>query len=73
MFTNTFTNTIERTRPLFMFGHLTNQTKFLLHVRSFNKRTNITELTIEQFTNCLLNLRFVYRRYLVNVWRSPAQ
>ncbi|MFS7979996.1 hypothetical protein Hanom_Chr10g00934201 [Helianthus anomalus] len=31
----TFTNTIERTRPLFIFVHLTNGTKFLVHVRSF--------------------------------------
>ncbi|KAJ0819382.1 hypothetical protein HanPSC8_Chr16g0695451 [Helianthus annuus] len=33
----TFTNTIERTRPLFMFVHLINRTKFLVHVRSFIK------------------------------------
>ncbi|MFS7982559.1 hypothetical protein Hanom_Chr10g00964311 [Helianthus anomalus] len=30
----TFTNTIERTRPLFMFIHLTNRTKFLVRVRT---------------------------------------
>ncbi|MFS7907630.1 hypothetical protein Hanom_Chr01g00073581 [Helianthus anomalus] len=53
-------NTIERTRPLFMFVHLTNRTKFLVHVRFFNKRTNINELPAEQFTNCSLNVRFVY-------------
>ncbi|KAJ0558330.1 hypothetical protein HanIR_Chr07g0335091 [Helianthus annuus] len=56
----TFTNTIERTRPLFMFVHLTNRTEFLVHVRSFIKRTNINELPAEQFTNCSLNVRFVY-------------
>ncbi|MFS7981267.1 hypothetical protein Hanom_Chr10g00948951 [Helianthus anomalus] len=37
----TFTNTIERTRPMFMFVHLTNRTKFPVHVHSFIKRTNI--------------------------------
>ncbi|MFS8018583.1 hypothetical protein Hanom_Chr15g01393721 [Helianthus anomalus] len=56
----TFTNTIERTRPLFMFVHLTNRTEFLVHVRSFIKRTNINELPAERFTNCSLNVRFVY-------------
>ncbi|MFS8031463.1 hypothetical protein Hanom_Chr17g01546211 [Helianthus anomalus] len=55
-----FTNTIERTRPLFMFVHLTNRTKFLVHVRSFIKRTNINKLPAERFTNCSLNVRFVY-------------
>ncbi|MFS8013328.1 hypothetical protein Hanom_Chr14g01331601 [Helianthus anomalus] len=56
----TFTNTIERTRPLFMFVHLTNRMEFLVHVRSFIKRTNINELPAERFTNCSLNVRFVY-------------
>ncbi|MFS7908939.1 hypothetical protein Hanom_Chr01g00088981 [Helianthus anomalus] len=56
----TFTNTIERTRPMFMFVHLTNRTKFLVHVRSFIKRTSINELPAERFTNCSLNVRFVY-------------
>ncbi|KAJ0535135.1 hypothetical protein HanIR_Chr09g0427431 [Helianthus annuus] len=56
----TFTNTIKRTRPLFMFVHLTNRTKFLVHVRSFIKRTNINELPAERFTKCSLNVRFVY-------------
>ncbi|KAF5804539.1 hypothetical protein HanXRQr2_Chr05g0198211 [Helianthus annuus] len=56
----TFTNTIERTRPLFMFVHSTNRTKFLVHVRSFIKRTNTNELPVERFMNCLLNVRFVY-------------
>ncbi|MFS7924865.1 hypothetical protein Hanom_Chr03g00277631 [Helianthus anomalus] len=56
----TFTNTIERTRHFFMFAHLTNRTKFLVHVRSFIKRTNINELPAERFTNCSLNVRFVY-------------
>ncbi|MFS8013167.1 hypothetical protein Hanom_Chr14g01329641 [Helianthus anomalus] len=56
----TFTNTIERTRPLFMFVHLTNRTEFLVHVGSFIKRANINELPAERFTNCLLNVRFIY-------------
>ncbi|MFS7908689.1 hypothetical protein Hanom_Chr01g00086101 [Helianthus anomalus] len=56
----TFTNTIERTRPLFMFVHLTNRTKFLVRVRSFIKRTNVNELPAERFTNYSLNVRFVY-------------
>ncbi|MFS8020991.1 hypothetical protein Hanom_Chr16g01422241 [Helianthus anomalus] len=56
----TFTNTFERTRHLFMFVHLTNRTKFLVHVCSFIKRTNINELPAEQFTNCSLNVHFVY-------------
>ncbi|MFS7983486.1 hypothetical protein Hanom_Chr11g00975061 [Helianthus anomalus] len=45
----TFTNTIERTRPLFMFVHLTNRAEFLVHARSFIR-----------FTNCSLNVRLVY-------------
>ncbi|KAJ0621039.1 hypothetical protein HanIR_Chr01g0004121 [Helianthus annuus] len=53
----TYTNTIERTRPLFMFVHLTNRTKFLVHVRSFIKRTNINELPAERFTNCSVHLQ----------------
>ncbi|KAJ0698550.1 putative N-acetyl-gamma-glutamyl-phosphate reductase [Helianthus annuus] len=56
----TSTNTIERTRPLFMFVHLTNRTEFLVSVRSFIKRTNINELPAERFTNYSLNVRFVY-------------
>ncbi|MFS8003668.1 hypothetical protein Hanom_Chr13g01216571 [Helianthus anomalus] len=43
-----------------MFVHLTNRTKFLVHVRSFIKRTDINELPAERFTNCPLNVRFVY-------------
>ncbi|MFS8014163.1 hypothetical protein Hanom_Chr15g01341381 [Helianthus anomalus] len=43
-----------------MFVHLTNRTKFLVHVRSFIKRTNINELSAERFTNCSLNVQFVY-------------
>ncbi|MFS7980675.1 hypothetical protein Hanom_Chr10g00942091 [Helianthus anomalus] len=56
----TFTNTINRTRPLFMFVHLTNRTKFRVHARSFIKRTDINELLTERFTNCSLNVWFVY-------------
>ncbi|MFS7949079.1 hypothetical protein Hanom_Chr06g00567341 [Helianthus anomalus] len=43
-----------------MFVHLTNRTKFIVHVRSFIKRTNINELPAERFTNCSLNVQFVY-------------
>ncbi|MFS7901883.1 hypothetical protein Hanom_Chr01g00004791 [Helianthus anomalus] len=43
-----------------MFVHLTNRTEFFVHVRSFIKRTNINELPAERFTNCSLNVRFVY-------------
>ncbi|MFS7904702.1 hypothetical protein Hanom_Chr01g00039181 [Helianthus anomalus] len=43
-----------------MFVHLTNRTEFLVHVCSFIKRTNINELPAERFTNCSLNVRFVY-------------
>ncbi|KAJ0683550.1 hypothetical protein HanPI659440_Chr16g0659531 [Helianthus annuus] len=42
-----------------MFVHLTNRTKFFVHVRSFVKRTKINELPAEQFTNCSLNVQFV--------------
>ncbi|MFS7975909.1 hypothetical protein Hanom_Chr10g00886141 [Helianthus anomalus] len=56
----TFTNTIERTRALFMLVHLTNRTKFLVHVHSFIKRTNVNELPTERFTSCSLNVQFVY-------------
>ncbi|MFS7989875.1 hypothetical protein Hanom_Chr11g01052081 [Helianthus anomalus] len=64
----TFTNTIERTRPLFMFVHLTNRTEFIVHVRSFIKRTNINELPDERFTNCSLNVRFVYSPSHACLW-----
>ncbi|MFS7952283.1 hypothetical protein Hanom_Chr07g00605111 [Helianthus anomalus] len=43
-----------------MFVHLTNRTKFLVRVRSFIKRTNKNELPAERFTNCSLNVWFVY-------------
>ncbi|MFS8005982.1 hypothetical protein Hanom_Chr13g01243851 [Helianthus anomalus] len=43
-----------------MFVHLTNRTKFPVHVRSIIKRTNINELPAERFTNCSLNIQFVY-------------
>ncbi|MFS7932893.1 hypothetical protein Hanom_Chr04g00373281 [Helianthus anomalus] len=46
-----FTNTIERTRHLFIFVYLTNRTKFLVRVHSFIKRTNVNELPAERFTN----------------------
>ncbi|MFS8024678.1 hypothetical protein Hanom_Chr16g01466211 [Helianthus anomalus] len=52
----TFTNINERTRPLFMFVHLTKRTKFLVCVCLFNKRTNTNELTAAWFTNCSPNI-----------------
>ncbi|MFS8000058.1 hypothetical protein Hanom_Chr12g01173921 [Helianthus anomalus] len=51
-------NISERTRPLFMFVHLTKRTKFHVCVRLFNKRTNIDELPAERFTNCSALLIF---------------
>ncbi|MFS7972034.1 hypothetical protein Hanom_Chr09g00839881 [Helianthus anomalus] len=51
----TFTNTIEQTRHMFMFIHLTNLTKFLIHVCSFIKQKNVNQLPTECFTNCSLN------------------
>ncbi|MFS8014367.1 hypothetical protein Hanom_Chr15g01343691 [Helianthus anomalus] len=42
-----------------MSVHLTKQTKFLIHVRLSNKRTNTNELAAEWFTNCSLNVWFV--------------
>ncbi|MFS8022784.1 hypothetical protein Hanom_Chr16g01443531 [Helianthus anomalus] len=53
-----------------MFIHLTNRTKFLVHVRSFIKRTNINELPAERFTNYSLNVRFVYSPRKVNGGKS---
>ncbi|MFS8027236.1 hypothetical protein Hanom_Chr16g01496191 [Helianthus anomalus] len=67
MFTNTFINTLpnvhEHNRTNETSVHvrsLTNRTKFLAHFRSFIKRTNINELPAERFTNCSVNIRFVY-------------
>ncbi|MFS7965692.1 hypothetical protein Hanom_Chr09g00765201 [Helianthus anomalus] len=54
-----FTNINERTRPLFIFVHLTKRTKFLVRVRLFSKRTNTNELPAERFTNCSPNVWFV--------------
>ncbi|MFS7993293.1 hypothetical protein Hanom_Chr12g01092371 [Helianthus anomalus] len=51
-----FTNTIERTRLLSVFVHLTNRTKFHVHIYSFIKRINVNELSTEQVTNCSLNI-----------------
>ncbi|MFS7927670.1 hypothetical protein Hanom_Chr04g00311851 [Helianthus anomalus] len=45
-------NINERTRPMFIFVHLTKRTKFLARDRSFIKRTNINELRAERFMNC---------------------
>ncbi|MFS7919693.1 hypothetical protein Hanom_Chr03g00215721 [Helianthus anomalus] len=49
----------ERPRPLFMFVHLTKQTKFYVRVRSFIKRTNTNKLPAKRFINCSLNVWFV--------------
>ncbi|MFS7914624.1 hypothetical protein Hanom_Chr02g00155621 [Helianthus anomalus] len=49
-----------RTQSLFIFVCLTYQTKYLVRVCSFIKRTNIYELPTKRFTNCSLNIRFVY-------------
>ncbi|KAJ0690857.1 putative protein kinase RLK-Pelle-LRR-I-1 family [Helianthus annuus] len=43
-----------------MFVHLTKQTKFLVRVRLFNKRTNTNEIPAERFTNCSPNVWFVW-------------
>ncbi|MFS7986136.1 hypothetical protein Hanom_Chr11g01006861 [Helianthus anomalus] len=51
-----FTNTIERTRALFVFVHLTNRMKFCVHVRLFNKRMNVNKLLAERFMKCSLNV-----------------
>ncbi|MFS7910578.1 hypothetical protein Hanom_Chr02g00107921 [Helianthus anomalus] len=53
-------NINERTQPPFTFICLTYQTKYLVRVCSFIKRTNLNELPAEQFMNCSLNDRFVY-------------
>ncbi|MFS8022518.1 hypothetical protein Hanom_Chr16g01440431 [Helianthus anomalus] len=55
----TFTNTNERTRPLFMFVHLTKRQRFLDHFRSFIKRTNTNELPAKRFMECSLNVQFI--------------
>ncbi|MFS7930141.1 hypothetical protein Hanom_Chr04g00340661 [Helianthus anomalus] len=52
-----FTNAIERTRQLFLFVHLTNRTKFLVHVRSLTKRTNVNKLPAERFTERSVSLQ----------------
>ncbi|MFS7994697.1 hypothetical protein Hanom_Chr12g01109111 [Helianthus anomalus] len=53
-----FTNTIERTSPLVMFVHLTNRTKFLVHVRSFNEHKRTSCRTVhELFVECSVRLR----------------
>ncbi|MFS7908146.1 hypothetical protein Hanom_Chr01g00079771 [Helianthus anomalus] len=53
----TFTNINERTRPLFMFVHLTKRTKFLVRIRLFNKRMNTNELLHELFAKRLVHLQ----------------
>ncbi|MFS7913977.1 hypothetical protein Hanom_Chr02g00148041 [Helianthus anomalus] len=44
-----------------MFVRLTYRTKFLVRVCSLIKQTKINELPAKRFTNCSLNVRFVYR------------
>ncbi|MFS7949696.1 hypothetical protein Hanom_Chr06g00574601 [Helianthus anomalus] len=54
---NVFTNGVRtQTRHMFVFVHLTNRTKFLIHVCSLTIRTNVNELPVKQFTNCLVNI-----------------
>ncbi|MFS7908569.1 hypothetical protein Hanom_Chr01g00084721 [Helianthus anomalus] len=45
---------------MFMLVHLANRMKFLVHVRSLIKQTKVNKLPAERFTNCSLNVRFVY-------------
>ncbi|MFS7978589.1 hypothetical protein Hanom_Chr10g00917201 [Helianthus anomalus] len=68
-------NINERTRPLFMFVHLTKQTKFLVRVRLFNKRTNTNELPVERFTNCSPNIWFVCSptQHVINIEMKHLQ
>ncbi|MFS7945050.1 hypothetical protein Hanom_Chr06g00519421 [Helianthus anomalus] len=63
-----FTNTTEQTRHLFMFVHLTNRTKFLVHILSFIKQTDINELPAERFKNCSLNVQFIYSLTCINTF-----
>ncbi|MFS8000140.1 hypothetical protein Hanom_Chr12g01174861 [Helianthus anomalus] len=58
--TETFMSINEQTQPLLLFICLSYGSKFLVHVCSFIKQTNINELPVKQFTNCSLNVRFVY-------------
>ncbi|MFS7927581.1 hypothetical protein Hanom_Chr04g00310851 [Helianthus anomalus] len=67
----TFTNTNERTRPLFMFIHLTKRTDFFVRDRSFIKRTNTNELPAERFMNYSLKVQFVCSPTLV-LFLSPT-
>ncbi|MFS7939757.1 hypothetical protein Hanom_Chr05g00455671 [Helianthus anomalus] len=55
-----FVDAIERMRDMFVFIHLTNRTKFLFHVYSSIKQTDINELPAEWFTNCSLKVMFIY-------------
>ncbi|MFS7981145.1 hypothetical protein Hanom_Chr10g00947541 [Helianthus anomalus] len=48
---------LNEPRPLFIFVHLTNRTEFLVHVRSFIKRTNINELPTELCTERSVRLQ----------------
>ncbi|MFS7934732.1 hypothetical protein Hanom_Chr05g00395171 [Helianthus anomalus] len=55
-----FMNIVAQTRHLFMFVHLTNRTEFLVHVPSLIKRTHVNEFPVKRFTNCSLNILFIY-------------
>ncbi|MFS7965387.1 hypothetical protein Hanom_Chr09g00761661 [Helianthus anomalus] len=46
-----------------MFIHLTKRTKFPVHVRLSDKRTNTNEFPAKRFTNCSLNVWFICSRY----------
>ncbi|MFS7898743.1 hypothetical protein Hanom_Chr02g00100591 [Helianthus anomalus] len=45
---------------MFVLVLLTNRTQFFVYVGSFFKRTNVNKLLAKRFTNCLLNVRFIY-------------
>ncbi|MFS7965848.1 hypothetical protein Hanom_Chr09g00766951 [Helianthus anomalus] len=51
-----FTNAVEQTRPLFVFVHLVNRTKYLFCCCSLTKQMNINDLPIKRFTNSSLNV-----------------
>ncbi|KAJ0499986.1 putative MFS transporter superfamily [Helianthus annuus] len=70
----TFTNINERTRPLFMFVHLTKRTKFLIRVRLFNKQTDTDELPAENvWFVCSPNCTHSLLRSIVSKQVGPTE
>ncbi|KAJ0677730.1 putative 14-3-3 protein [Helianthus annuus] len=55
----TFTNAVERTRPLFVFVHLVNRTNYLVCVCSLTKRMNINELPAERTFISFISLQIM--------------